>query len=199
MNLPLRAAMQSSRGGGKFGRIEGVEMVERYPADQPTGGGMARKPRRLTGRRLKCFGHRTCSTRNTTGYIVIGYDGKIYMAHKLAWFYVYGYFPETEIDHINKIRDDNRIENLREVSHSCNLKNCGVPKNSTTGIKGVSFLKKYQRYVPTVRDQNGRVVSLGSFDNLYDAAVARFNAEVKYRYPDGDSSAKKYIEGRTNE
>jgi len=54
-----------------------------------------------------------------SGYIRITVQGKIYQAHRLAWLYVHGYFPETDVGHINKVRHDNRIENLREASRQC--------------------------------------------------------------------------------
>ena len=57
------------------------------------------------------------------GYIQISIKSKLYSAHRLAWLYTYGHFPELEIDHINRIRNDNRIENLRDVSHTVNMNN----------------------------------------------------------------------------
>lgn len=48
-------------------------------------------------------------SKNSLGYVQIKISGKLYHAHRLAWLYVYGYMPEKEIDHINRIRDDNRI------------------------------------------------------------------------------------------
>lgn len=62
-------------------------------------------------------------TYSDKGYIMIQIDKKIYAAHRLAWYYVHGYYPEHQIDHINRVRDDNRIDNLREVTQSCNSKN----------------------------------------------------------------------------
>lgn len=53
---------------------------------------------------------------NSKGYIRIGLDGTSFTAHRLAWLYVYGEWPKGHIDHINRIRDDNRIVNLRIVS-----------------------------------------------------------------------------------
>jgi hypothetical protein len=57
------------------------------------------------------------------GYISVGYKGKILAAHRLAWILYYGEWPKFEIDHINRNRSDNRIENLRDVSHGKNMLN----------------------------------------------------------------------------
>jgi hypothetical protein len=61
-----------------------------------------------------------CWKQNSLGYVQIKISGKLYHAHRLAWLYVYGYMPEKEIDHINRIRDDNRIANLREATSQLN-------------------------------------------------------------------------------
>ena len=78
-------------------------------------------------------------TPTDSGYVQIGINGKVYIAHRLAWFYVYGEFPTNEIDHINGVRNDNRIENLRESSSSQNKCNTGISRVNTSGFKGVSW------------------------------------------------------------
>ena len=55
-------------------------------------------------------------TVNGSGYVAVGFAGKRYLAHRLAWFYVYGRFPDGSLDHINGVRHDNRIANLREAT-----------------------------------------------------------------------------------
>ena len=68
-------------------------------------------------------------TKNKNGYIVIRHK-KLYYAHRLAWLYVHGIFPDSVIDHINRNKSDNRINNLRSVSHADNMYNriaSGVP------------------------------------------------------------------------
>ena len=57
------------------------------------------------------------------GYVLIGIDGKMYYAHRLAWLYVHGKWPGQVIDHINRVRNDNRICNLRDVSRAVNNAN----------------------------------------------------------------------------
>lgn len=77
--------------------------------------------------------------RNIDGYIGITVDRRTHLAHRLAWIYVYGIEPEDEIDHINGVRSDNRIFNLRLASKSNNMCNATIPKHNTSGVKGVSY------------------------------------------------------------
>ena len=71
--------------------------------------------------------------RNTKGYVFITIaKGKVIRAHRLAWYKYYGTFPEKEIDHINGDRSDNRIENLREVSRTENMRNLEYHRKGNT-------------------------------------------------------------------
>ena len=72
------------------------------------------------------------------GYIRIKIDCRNYLAHRLALFYVHGVFPASETDHINRIKTDNRIANLRPCTQSENNKNTHVNAKNTSGFKGVS-------------------------------------------------------------
>jgi len=119
----------------------------------------------------------------TRGYIRISIDNKIYFAHRLAWLFVYGNFPKYNIDHINRIRDDNRIENLREATQSYNVINSKTSINNTSGIRGISYHKttrKWYARIGILRKQR----YLGTYDNMLDAAKARFKAEQENRYQD---------------
>lgn len=69
------------------------------------------------------------------GYRRIRLDGRNYQAHRLVWLWHHGEWPKYEIDHINRVRDDNRIENLRDVSGSINRLNSDRPNK--TGLAGV--------------------------------------------------------------
>lgn len=100
------------------------------------------------------------------GYVRIRIEGKYYAAHRLAWLYVYGKLPEYEIDHINRDRLDNRIENLRDVPHFENCQNQGAKKNSILGVKGVSKVRnKYTAKISIL----GKIIRLGTFDTLEEA------------------------------
>lgn len=90
-----------------------------------------------------------------------------YMAARLAWFYVHGEWPE-EIDHKNCVRDDNRIENLRNCTHMQNSFNRRLNKNNTTGHKGVAWWTR-GRFVSNIRF-NGKNIRLGIFDTAQEAA-----------------------------
>ena len=61
--------------------------------------------------------------KNPYGYIVFNHKGKVYLTHRMAWLYIYGCMPTHQIDHINRVKDDNRILNLRDVTHKENQQN----------------------------------------------------------------------------
>ncbi len=125
------------------------------------------------------------------GYKQIKVDGKLYRNHRLVWFYHYGYFPEHSLDHINRIKDDNRIENLREVSQSCNLRNAKVLKNNLSGIKGVSWFSRNNKWRASINILN-KNVHLGYFQTKLEAAEARWQAEVKYGFPNCNTTSTAY-------
>ena len=110
-------------------------------------------------------------TLSGSGYIQICLDKKIYQAHRLAWFYVYGKFPSKDLDHINRIKTDNRICNLREVTKSQNAQNTIISKANTSGIKGVNWCKRAKKWRAYIK-LNGNFKSLGYFLNIKDAQLA---------------------------
>jgi len=104
------------------------------------------------------------------GYRQLKVAGVVYNEHRLAWFYVYGSWPEKDIDHINQIKNDNRIENLRDVPKSINSLNKYNPNtNSTIGYRGVRWDKN--KYTATVR-YKGVSYPLGRFNDAEEASKA---------------------------
>lgn len=113
-------------------------------------------------------GNRAGCYNSSGGYVMITFDNEKYYGHRLAWLYVHGYMPH-EIDHINRIRNDNRIANLRSCSRSQNLMN-GVDRKRKTNLpRGVRKAKnKYQAHIY----QMGKAIYIGSFKSAELASAA---------------------------
>lgn len=122
-------------------------------------------------------------------YRVIMINGKGYFSHRLAWLYVYGYFPDNDIDHINGAGLDNRIINLRDVSESENLRNRRIPLNNKSGVIGVSWEKLVSKWRADI-SINGKKTCLGFFDELDEAAKTRKDAEIKHGYHENHGSIR---------
>jgi hypothetical protein len=104
------------------------------------------------------------------GYISISIDNERYRAHRLAWLYSYGHWPINQIDHINGKRDDNRIDNLRDVSALGNARNQTIPKSgSTTGYIGV--FKKRNKFIACI-GMNYKKIHIGTFSTAEEASEA---------------------------
>ena len=71
------------------------------------------------------------------GYLIIKVKGKQFKAHRIVWLLNYGEFPKTELDHINRNRLDNRIENLRLADRELNCRNRTIQPNKDTGVVGI--------------------------------------------------------------
>jgi len=112
-------------------------------------------------------------------YIYIRIDQSGYRAHRLAWFYVYGAWPTGYLDHINRIRGDNRISNLRDVTSQENVINQGVKRTNKSGYKGVWHDKKNGRWVAHIKVK-GRAFRLGTYKEKAFAIAARRAAVVRH-------------------
>lgn len=124
------------------------------------------------GRRLKL-------TPYPDGYARIVIQKKIYLAHRLAWLYIHGRWPEFQIDHINGNKSDNRLSNLREATQAQNCQNYGAKKTSKSGIKGVFWHKQCRKWTAQIK-VGYKAIHLGLFDSLSDAKDARIEAQAKY-------------------
>lgn len=113
--------------------------------------------------------------KNDNGYLLISLLGKEHRAHRLAWMYVYGYMPSLQIDHINGLRSDNRIENLRLANQSLNSQNLRAARSDNrTGLLGVVPNKKRWSAQICV---SGITFHLGTFDTPEIAHQAYLDAK----------------------
>tara|TARA_R110000737_G_scaffold98933_1_gene133004 strand:+ start:140 stop:619 length:480 start_codon:yes stop_codon:yes gene_type:complete len=122
---------------------------------------------------------RVAGCSNGIGYIRIVINGERYGAHRLAWLYSYGSFPVDMIDHINGVKDDNRIVNIRNATCSQNQINRAIQSSNTSGIKGVSWNKGAKKWKVQIRIY-GKKVYLGYFSDKDEAGEAYRKAADKH-------------------
>jgi len=133
------------------------------------------------GGRIKAGSEAGCICKNT-GYLKITLFKRNNLGHRLAWLLHYRELPDKKIDHINRIRSDNRISNLRLVTNSENGKNRKIHINNSSGHTGVNWSKRYSKWMARVKKGNKRV-HLGYFENISDAVFA-YEKASKELYPE---------------
>ena len=112
------------------------------------------------------------------GYIVVMYKSKFYKAHRVAWLLTHGHWPAHSIDHINGIKSDNRLENLRDVDDTLNQQNRHRARvDSKSGLMGASPYRN--RWKSQIR-VNGEVRYLGVFDTPELAHLAYVQAKQQH-------------------
>ena len=95
-------------------------------------------------------------------------EGKIYEIHRIIFLMHHGYLP-SEVDHIDRDRTNNRIENLREVTRSQNMMNTAGWSRGTSSYKGVSWHKQSRKWQAAIRI-DGKAVTFGRFNTELEAA-----------------------------
>ena len=119
--------------------------------------------------------------RHHSGYWNLFVDGKWLMAHRAAWLYVHGVWPDGDIDHINRIRDDNRLCNLRTANRAENCQNQPTSRNNRSGVTGVLWHKAAKKWVAQINIDR-KLRHLGVFETKELAVEARKAAELAH-YP----------------
>lgn len=115
---------------------------------------------------------------NVHGYKCGTLLNTVVRSHRVIWALVNGEEPAGEIDHINGVRHDNRIANLRCVSSLDNSRNTCLYKNNASGVTGVHWLHKNKKWRAVIRVR-GQNIHLGVFSEIADAAAARKKAEIE--------------------
>lgn len=138
------------------------------------------------------FAGHECGTIDNHGYRVISFkhEGNSHniKAHRLAWLITYGYIAETHIDHVNRNRKDNRIDNLRDVHPSANQRNMSMMRTNKSGITGVHWNKQINKWIAQA-GLNGRTRHVGTFSCINEAAAAVKSFRAKHGYTDSHGCA----------
>jgi hypothetical protein len=124
---------------------------------------------RLKSARTRLIG-KPITRKDSNGYIQAFVMGKLRMGHVMAWLIHYGSMPENQVDHINGIRDDNRICNLRQATHSQNMMNRVTAKRSRSGYKGVAYHNQTGGYRAVIM-KDGVSHSLGLYKTAREAYI----------------------------
>lgn len=118
-------------------------------------------------------------TADSHGYRTGAIAGRNIRAHRVIWAIVHGRWPDR-LDHVDGDRGHNRLENLREVSQSDNLRNACRRSDNSSGITGVYWSKEREKWAAFIKAE--RVISLGRYETFAEAVAARRAAEKVLRY-----------------
>jgi hypothetical protein len=115
------------------------------------------------------------------GYYCGCIHGSVYKTHRVGWTLYHGEWPADYLDHINGVRTDNRIENLRSVTRGENSKNRRLYKKNNTGHNGISWRESTKKWIVQIQS-GGTKMHLGVFTKLDDAVAARLEADVTHDF-----------------
>lgn len=160
----------------KICKLPSVERVrELFDYDPSTG----LLTRRIDAPGLKFKIGAVVGTRNSHGHLICRVHYTIYYVHRLVWLHFYGRTPPALIDHINGIRDDNRICNLRLADIFESSRNRRHNRNSASGLKGAHYSTSEGKWRSSI-GVNGCVIHLGWFETKEEAARAYAEAALRY-------------------
>ena len=138
--------------------------------------------RRVSRRGVKAKAGMVAGTLNKIhGYCYIQFLDAPKSAHRLAFLYMTGEWPEKQVDHINGVRDDNRWCNLRDVSRTENMRNTSIRSTNTSGVVGVSYASRDKLWSAAI-SHKGKKVNLYCGKNPYMAVYKRAMAERDFGY-----------------
>lgn len=152
------------------------EIADKYLSYDPDTGIITRK---IDSGKTKTGDH--VGTPTSKGYRIIGLAGHRVIYHRMAWLLYYGDMPKHTIDHINQVKSDNRIANLRDVTNHENHKNMKRQFSNTSGFTGVYWNKPTKNWRVKI-EVNGRQIHLGYFKEKLPAIYARIKANSMYGF-----------------
>ena len=139
------------------------------------------------------YSHKEVGCRNKVdGYRFFSCRGVLIKTHRAIWAMVHDEWPFVAIDHINGIRTDNRIENLRSVTRQENQRNMQTPSHNSTGAMGVTWDKKNRKWRATIQVSR-KSISIGRYRCITSAIIARKAAEVKYGFHENHGRAGRSV------
>ena len=115
------------------------------------------------------------------GYRTVSINRRHYRVHRIIWALHYGEWPTGQLDHINGIKDDNTIENLREVTNIENGRNQKLFITNKTRLPGVSWNKATNKWASYIHDRYQKI-HLGINEDFFEAVCARKSAELQYGF-----------------
>lgn len=133
--------------------------------------------------RTRWAGKEAFTSENGVGYCRGSIDAVMFLAHRVIWAIHYGEWPSDQIDHINGVRNDNRISNLRVATNVENQRNMSMNRSNTSGVCGVSWCKARGKWLAYI-GVGGRTINIGRFTTIDAAAAARAEASRRYGFTD---------------
>lgn len=117
--------------------------------------------------------------RHHSGYRNICVDDRTYIEHRVIWLLCHGEWPSKDIDHINRIRDDNRLSNLRLATRAENCQNQPIRRTNGSGLTGVYYHKVSKKWAAVI-NVNKKQQHLGTYDTFEQARDVRLAAEQQH-------------------
>lgn len=115
------------------------------------------------------------------GYRLGAIDGVLFKSHRVAYAIYHGKWPDGHIDHVNGIRSDNRIENLRDVSNQENARNQNMRRRNTSGVVGVQWDDSRKKWCAQIT-VSGKNIHLGRFLTFEEAVASRLAANERFGF-----------------
>ena len=170
---PSWARKPKVAGGGKRREVPISELHRLFTYDPETG---ALRHKAARGR---AKAGSIATTHHPSGYLMANVGGGVQLrAHRIAWAMHHGSWPPDQIDHINGVRDDNRICNLRLATVRENCTNRAQPISRTSGVRGVSWAKSHGKWYAQIK-RNYRSYNLGHHDTIEEASAAYQKAAME--------------------